>query len=238
MESKDTRKKPSNTTSHRELCDIGVRWLKRHSNGIGCQFAVSEIQTSYGSGEQADVFGYRCVGERSGSWLVEVKTSRSDFLADFKKPHRQDPTQGVGQFRVYMCPEGVIKEDELPEGWGLVYVNSRGHVKPVVLDGLKQFDERNQDGEAYLMARLISRFEDVEKFNNMLKEASAMSSRAWAQVDRQKKEIEDLRKTRNDQKWFIQFLLSKIDREEDEMLVELQQYKQDSIRGIKERLYG
>lgn len=182
--------------THQELCSIGVRWLKRHSNGVGCQFAVSEIQTSFERTEQADVFGYRCTGNLQGSWLIEVKTSRSDFLSDFKKPHRIDPSLGVGQYRVYMCPENIIKYDELPEGWGLVTVNARGHVNSdwKHQTSLRSFDERNQDGEAYLMARLISRFDDVEKYNNMLKEASAMSSRAWSQVEKLRKEKESMLK--------------------------------------------
>ena len=58
---------------------------------------------------------------------MEVKVSRSDFLADRKKPHRQQG--GVGSFRYYMCPEGLIDIKDLPHGWGLLWVNSRGHVK-------------------------------------------------------------------------------------------------------------
>lgn len=199
--------------THKSLCDIAVKWLKRHKNGIGCNFAVSEIQTSFYRTEQADAFGYRCTGHLQGSWLVEVKTSRSDFLADAKKPHRQNPELGVGRYRVYMCPEGVIKEDELPEGWGLVTVNSRGHVNSNWIDStnIRVFEERNQDGEAYLMARLISRFDDVEKFNTMLKESSAMASRAWARVERLQKELKDVQKIKNDHEWYIHHLLENYD---------------------------
>lgn len=56
------------------------------------------------------------------SYLIETKISRSDFLADAKKPFRQDATQGVGDYRYYACPEGLIKPDELPEKWGLINV--------------------------------------------------------------------------------------------------------------------
>ncbi|WP_152495198.1 adenylosuccinate synthase [Dickeya sp. NCPPB 3274] len=53
--------------------------------------------------------------------------SRSDFLADRKKPHRQEGC-GVGTYRYFMCPEGLITIDDLPDRWGLLWVNSRGHV--------------------------------------------------------------------------------------------------------------
>lgn len=56
------------------------------------------------------------------SYLIETKISRSDFLADAKKTFRKDPTQGIGDYRYYACPEGLIKPDELPEKWGLIYV--------------------------------------------------------------------------------------------------------------------
>lgn len=55
------------------------------------------------------------------SYLIETKVSRSDFLADAKKPFRKDPSQGIGDYRYYACPEGLIKPDELPEKWGLIY---------------------------------------------------------------------------------------------------------------------
>lgn len=219
--------------THKSLCDIAVKWLKRHKNGIGCNFAVSEIQTSFERTEQADAFGYRCTGHLQGSWLVEVKTSRSDFLADFKKPHREDPTLGVGRYRMYMCPEGVIKEDELPEGWGLVTVNSRGHVNSNWINNtnIRVFEDRNQDGEAYIMARLVSRFDDVEKFNTMLKESSAMASRAWARVEKLQKELKEVRKLKNDHEWYIHHLLERLDYDDQDDAIE------KGVKKIEDQLY-
>ncbi|EEO7295542.1 hypothetical protein G6599_004807, partial [Salmonella enterica] len=57
----------------------------------------------------------------------EVKVSRSDFLRDKHKPHRQ--RGGLGDYRYYMCPEGIINISDLPDRWGLLWVNKRGHVK-------------------------------------------------------------------------------------------------------------
>lgn len=58
----------------------------------------------------------------SESFLIETKISRQDFLADAKKPFRLDPSKGVGRYRYYACPEGLIKPEELPDRWGLIYV--------------------------------------------------------------------------------------------------------------------
>ena len=56
--------------------------------------------------------------------IIEVKTSHSDFLADQKKWIRQEgyaqDRNKIGNYRYYLCPTGVIKEEELPENWGLL----------------------------------------------------------------------------------------------------------------------
>lgn len=90
--------------------------------------AMTEVGGLYG-GERADAFGYRW-GRGAFSIVVESKVSRSDFLADRNKPHRNGTVAGMGDFRYYICPEGLIEISDLPHGWGLLWVNSRGHVKP------------------------------------------------------------------------------------------------------------
>lgn len=73
-----------------------------------------------------------------GAWntvIVEVKVSRSDFLADRKKRWRSDDAEKAcrqaGNLRWYLCPEGVIKPDELPEKWGLLYWDGK-RILPIV----------------------------------------------------------------------------------------------------------
>lgn len=58
----------------------------------------------------------------NSSFMIETKISRSDFLADFKKPHRQNGGL-IGNYRYYACPKGLIKPEEIPEKWGLIYVD-------------------------------------------------------------------------------------------------------------------
>ncbi len=57
------------------------------------------------------------------SYMIETKISRSDFLADAKKPFRINPDEGIGEYRYYACPTGLIKPEELPDKWGLIYVD-------------------------------------------------------------------------------------------------------------------
>ena len=64
-----------------------------------------------------------------GAWnetsVIEVKTSHADFKADQKKWARSDDAMNrgmqAGNYRWYLCPEGVIKKEELPDKWGLLY---------------------------------------------------------------------------------------------------------------------
>ena len=120
-------------SAHAALCHLAQRWLMRpHSaGGHGCAFAITEGWGD-GLGEHPDAIGWRRNPFDGGAILVEAKVSRSDFLADARKPHRLEPGQGVGRFRYYLCPEGLIAPDELPERWGLLYATTRGGVRAVV----------------------------------------------------------------------------------------------------------
>lgn len=103
--------------THKELVEIGYRWLLKNG-GVGVAF--KELKSI--DAEIPDVIGF-------DSWqsiLIEVKVSRSDFLSDKKKPHR---AKGMGNWRFYMCPKGMIKKEELPEKWGLIYVDENGKSK-------------------------------------------------------------------------------------------------------------
>ena len=101
--------------THDDLVFRAERWLK--SLGCGVVFR-DEFRPYTFNGEFPDAIGWR----DGLSFLVECKTSRADFLADKKKRFRKDPSLGMGDWRFFMCEPDVIKVDDLPEGWGLLYV--------------------------------------------------------------------------------------------------------------------
>lgn len=103
--------------THRQLVEIGYRWLLKNGS-VGVCF--KELKSM--DGEIPDVIGFN----HWESILIECKVSRSDFLKDKKKLHRQ---KGMGNWRFYMCPTGLIKVEELPSKWGLIYVNEKGKAK-------------------------------------------------------------------------------------------------------------
>lgn len=183
--------------THSKLNEIAVRWLKRSNSqkGYGCCVAVSECKSGW-DGEVPDAFGVRTTGWRDGSIVVEVKVSRSDFLADSKKPHRRDPSKGLGNWRYFMCPEDLISVEELPPKWGLLYVNKRGHVihkyspwsETKDLSG-REWDEVNsfesdKDREIFLLSKLFSRVGDANSLNNKIKYLSNENSRLSSQLQK------------------------------------------------------
>lgn len=104
-------------SEHRRLCMLAAKWLyKKDSRKITCNYVAIELVTAHVQ-EIPDVFGW-CYWT---SVVIEVKTSRSDFLKDKKKPSRITPELGGGEYRYYCCPKGLISPEELPENWGLLY---------------------------------------------------------------------------------------------------------------------
>lgn len=99
---------------HKRLTQQGAKWFRQNGFGV-----VATELTCSRSREQPDVIAFRS----SCSAIIEVKVSRSDFLADRKKPERY--TGGLGTYRFYLCPEGLIAPSELPVGWGLLYAKGR-----------------------------------------------------------------------------------------------------------------
>lgn len=99
---------------HDKLVKKADQWLKRK----GCIVRIDDrMRANTLSGEQPDNVGWR----DGLSLMIECKSSRGDFLADSKKRFRIQG-KGIGDWRFYICPEGVINPEDLPEGWGLLWV--------------------------------------------------------------------------------------------------------------------
>jgi len=105
---------------HDELAALGAAWLKRNGFAV-----VATDLNALGCRERADVIGFRS----QCSATIESKVSRGDFLADLKKPHCH--TGGIGLYRFYICPAGLIAAEELPARWGLLHVTGRRVVEVV-----------------------------------------------------------------------------------------------------------
>lgn len=119
--------------THDELVRKAACWLRRKGYGV----VFTEFRTC--GSEEPDALGFNS----RGSCLVECKTSRSDFLVDFKKFHRRHPEEGMGNVRFFMTASGLLSPEELPAGWGLLEV--RGARVYKVKDGAFFLDAYKND---------------------------------------------------------------------------------------------
>lgn len=193
------------TLTHDALCDLAVKWLKRpHSqNGHGCNVAVSEARSGW-DGEIPDAIGFRIATPNVGSVVVECKVSRSDFIADKTKPHRKE--RGMGHWRYFMCPEGLINTEDLPEGWGLLWVNQRSHIKircgaatgvTLGYDAMKEVfsawrQNANEERERFLLIKLLSRVGDADQMNRWIREANTERQRIARIADDRARQLREL----------------------------------------------
>lgn len=112
------------TLTHAQLVTAAYDWILKRGR---CGVAFREFRTGASNGEHPDVIGFYC----GGSVLIECKASRADFLADRQKMFRKHPQLGMGTIRYYCCPKGLLKKEELPEGWGLLEIDEKGKAKAI-----------------------------------------------------------------------------------------------------------
>lgn len=108
---------------HYELCCKGATWIRQPKNREPWQsaYCMSVVELVTLSAENPDIYATNGVV----SCNIEVKTSHNDFVNDKKKISRIDNKYAIGDFRYYLCPEGVISPCELPPNWGLLYYDGK-----------------------------------------------------------------------------------------------------------------
>lgn len=137
---------------HKDLVEVAYKWILKRGR---CGVAFKELKSV--NAEIPDAIGFN-------SWssvVVECKVSRGDFLQDKHKEHRK---KGMGSHRFYCCPKGLIKKEELPEGWGLIYVDDKMKATCVVNPYNEKFGniwtnplERDIEAEQRLMYTALRR---------------------------------------------------------------------------------
>ncbi len=151
----------ANGLTHTKIIEHSRKVLKRAGMMWKCGVTFAELSTAVS--ETPDVLGFYS----GGASLIEAKASRSDFLGDKKKYFRKHPEMGMGNYRFYACPSGLIKEEEIPDKWGLIYVSEKGRCtlkkKPV-------WQESRKSAEHMFMYSVLRRIilyhnsSEIEKF--------------------------------------------------------------------------
>lgn len=171
---------------HYDLCVEGAKWLHRNKHDYKkCQSKICHkpefckvchryhyvaVELCTVDTENTDVWGL-------SSWdtaIIEVKVSHADFLADKKKWWRTDEAGDygcqAGNYRLYLCPEGIIKPEELPDNWGLLYWDGK-KVYPVVAP--QQFKNTGM-ADMKILASILRRENFPQKIYNYRSEPSTI----------------------------------------------------------------
>lgn len=142
---------------HRDLCTKAAKWLDRR-----CTFAVSEPPIP--GIELPDALGWK----GAVSFLIEVKTSRSDFHSDKYKNCRVHDHLSIGDYRWFLAPKGILTEEDLPENWGLLEAYGKTHrikelVKPKQIRDRPITALRSDLLAVSYMANRLLRYQDFNK---------------------------------------------------------------------------
>lgn len=136
---------------HSQLVELAVRWLR---SSYRCGIVLSEQYCS--TGEVPDAIGWK---GQCRSVVVECKVSRADYLADAEKPFRKRSEDGLGSERYYLVPAGLIRVEELPDGWGLLE-RRKNEVK--IVKKAPRRDQRTSVGLMKEMNLLLASLRRVE----------------------------------------------------------------------------
>jgi hypothetical protein len=105
------------TMTHKQLVRRMAQWLKGTKRAT---VVMAELSTA--NSETPDVIGWM---GGAHSTMIECKVSRADFWGDRNKWFRRDGEDGMGDRRFFAAPIGLLRIDEIPEGWGLLEVDYR-----------------------------------------------------------------------------------------------------------------
>lgn len=161
----------SNGLTHTKIIQFSKKVLKRSGERWRCGVTFSELSTA--NTEIPDVLGF----QSGGSSLIEAKASRGDFLSDKNKIFRQYPEQGMGNYRFYACPTGLIKENELPANWGLIYVSEKGRCTVVVKPKKQERNLYAENAYMYSVLRRIIIYHNMDEIEHFIKKYSDYDER-------------------------------------------------------------
>lgn len=128
--------------SHDTLVELARRFLFRK-----CPIVLTELCSL---DEQPDAIGW----QDGLSTIIECKISTADFYADKRKVFRKHPYLGMGNFRYFLTPRGLLDNCTIPHGWGILETTGKQIVKKIMAS---HFNETNKIAEIRLMSSAIRR---------------------------------------------------------------------------------
>ena len=141
------------TWTHADLVERAGQWLRNsaytgldrmgHPHVSRCSVVLTELHSC--GIENPDAIGWRQYGHIS--ILLECKASRQDFLVDkYKAVRRAGEKAGMGRYRFYMAPPGIIQVSDLKQTkWGLLEVKGRSVTMLRLSGEFEYFKDRERE---------------------------------------------------------------------------------------------
>lgn len=107
---------------HHRLKIVAMAYLKSK-----CKDLVATEVKFYNARSRADACGINL--KRKEIRIVEVKTSRQDFLRDKKLRDIKISCFNHCHYFYIFCPWDIIKTNDIPNEYGLAYVDEQGNIK-------------------------------------------------------------------------------------------------------------
>lgn len=73
--------------------------------------------------QRIDFFAINTWPSQAGCIAYEIKVDRGDWLRELKQPRKRLFAERVAHECYFAAPWGIIRPDEVPEGWGLIVVS-------------------------------------------------------------------------------------------------------------------
>lgn len=112
------------TTETRKIIEL----LKyRHAGSEWATFVELNVGTGSHGGQRIDLYAFNMFPSKNYLRVAyEVKVSRADFARELEKPKKREFAEKVANECYFAMPVGLVRPDEIPEGWGLIEAVKNG----------------------------------------------------------------------------------------------------------------
>lgn len=99
----------------------------RHPSAEWASFAELNMGTGRYSGRKIDFYAMHLWPSKGYLKVAyEIKASRSDFRRELQDPEKRSGAEKVANECYFVMPSNIVQFDEIPQGWGLLVLQSDG----------------------------------------------------------------------------------------------------------------
>ena len=125
---------------------------------------------------------------------IEVKVTRNDFFRELNNPKKRESAETIARETYFAVPAGLVKPEEVPEGWGLIEVLSNGSARTKLRARQRERPVFDESFIASLMRRVAEDDQRVKRLQVQIERANLAAQDIDAYL--KKKEAEHFERKR------------------------------------------